>query len=248
MPSGLDLVMPDYDFSNAYDEFLPPDTTNLTYWGFMGGSLAESVRNWAPGEADSTPIGAPVVESTHIQCNGSLNYLLTDADETSSMTMIMVVRNADTLADAAHRPVFFSNAQSPAVVDGGRTTFGVAVMMNTATTLNGYSGRWNGSANSGGVSITDTLANFAYVEYRVSETKRILRDRTNSLIVNTDSTIARDPGTGKFRIGSAITADSGLSDIAMLAAWNRYLSDSEVDEMYALMQQIMDLPRWNITI
>jgi hypothetical protein len=233
-----------FDASLDGGPFLPPITDGLVYWGFLGGSKDASVYNHAPGQTGlATVLGAPTYSTGYAGLQGGVAQFATLAPDTSDQTILVVAQDTDTDAAAATRPFFVSNFNSPAVANASRSATGVSLYVTGTGIVTFSSARWDGTAaNSGAINLSgNTLSQWNYFEAYCSNTQRQLRNRTQSLVINTPASIARDPGTATYRIGGNAVQTTGKSNIALVAIYSRVLASAELDQLYATIKAIMAL-------
>jgi hypothetical protein len=101
----------------------PPVTDGLLGWYNLGGSLAASQKNYAPGGAAAIIAGAPTVEAGALGFGGGVSYLDTGIPETASMTLLCAVQSSDAFTASGSKPTFMGN------YDG---TSGVILFVNGA--------------------------------------------------------------------------------------------------------------------
>lgn len=228
--------------SVAYD-FLAPITDGLTLWSFLGGNAIKSAKNYAPGKAGSTVVGAPAFSERYATLLPGANYLITQAPQSADATLIAIARP---VSDAGAN--IFSNYTSATVTAPPPTTRGTDLYFEPSTPADGkVSLTYNQSIKDGSnddqyASVTKALASnvgaFSMVSGRcINATgSRQVKDWTTGLDATSTSGFAVNVGVTPLYVGGAPTISpytTNAVDIAFVAAYSRALSDSELAEIYA---------------
>ena len=122
----------------------PIDTAGLEVAHFFGGTLENSLRNFAHGKANSTVIGAPTVKANSVALQGRINLIQTAMADTNESTLVVVFKPLE-IADA----IVIGNLVSPAnnttrrlaMANPGAPVLGGAIRVGGAYNAAGYDGK-----------------------------------------------------------------------------------------------------------
>lgn len=215
--------------SNArFLPYAPSITSGLRGCYIFGGTLAQSKRNHAPGGADLTAVGAPVVESTYARLTGMANYFDTGLVETSAMTYVAVSRAVNSPTDNATSAAIIGNFRGSAVGTYGNhltwTDSGGAdrVSYNVGTDNGGALATESVALNE---TVTDWDLIVAGTDGTASSLYNLTDDLSNigSAYSNSRAAVTSD----NLLIGSFYTSFAGEVDIQQLWVFDRLISGSE---------------------
>jgi hypothetical protein len=251
MPDALKLTLKGQTLTRSLGNiadfsFTPAVLTGLEGWFNIGLDAARSRRNWAPGKPDATAFGAPIYSAAgHARFQSLASYLQTAALESDDITMMVVARSLDTRADLAHRGVFVSNYQGPAVADAEVNSEGAMLWVNgssEAVRMQGYRRAADGSSTSNGSSnsVTVDLDSFACLFGVISGLDAEIHNMTDATSTDFTHTLPRYRAAQALRIGSAYSGAGGHSDIAHVAIWSRALTEGERTSVYEQVQEYQD--------
>lgn len=224
--------------------FLPPNTTNLLYWGMYGKDVAFTTKNHKDGST-ITAIGAPVYpDANYAVFNGGSNYLKTSVIQVPNMTFISVFK-----IDTEVAIDLISNYTSPGqggVPAGSVRGCGLELQIGTPS-----DGKMNvivnGSVN---VSGTDTAAPSTILQSYTAGTWCCLAGTVNSttgvrtvynLTAGTSqaqtNTNPISLGTAALQIGSKLTTPTtNDSNIAMTAIYSDVKTSTELQTIYSQLK------------
>lgn len=232
------------DYQAQGIRFLPPNTTNLLYWGMYGKDVAFTAKNHKDGSAVAT-IGTPIYpNANYATFKGGTNYLKTPVLQTPSLTLIAVFK-IDSEVAFNLLSVFNGTGQpaSPSLVRGA----GLELQVGTAS-----NGKLNLVANrSVNVNGTDTVSPATMVAgYTAGEWCAVamtvnnatglckvynLTKNTFGINLNTKPISLNTVG---FAVGSKITSPTtNDANIAMTAIYSDSKTDAEINDIYVKMKQ-----------
>lgn len=226
--------------------FLPPNTTNLLYWGMYGKDVGFTTKNHKDGST-ITAIGAPVYPNPNYAVfKGHTNYLKTSVIQVPNMTFICVFKiDTEVAIDLISNYASPGQAGSPASVRG----CGLALQVGTAS-----DGKLdvvvNGSVD---ISGTDTSApSTILASYPVGTwcclagtVNSTTGDRTvynltagTSQVQNNTNPISL--GSAALQIGSKVTQTTppslNDSNIAMSAIYSDVKTSTELQAIYSQLK------------
>lgn len=230
------------NFARAGLGFIAPVADGLVAWFMTGG--ANALKNYAPGGADATIVGAPDIQPGFVSLKGATNFLQTSVPETAAMTLIAVARTSDTFVDGAHQPVFAGNYVSTGVgglmIYGNPATGGAAPPASRLTGMSVYDNNGSTVLLQPFVAAADATAWRALSMEVSNTTDPVTRDLTNGLIGTTPRLYPRKIANETFRIGSARGASyQGVCDVAAFVAYNRVLTADERGRVYARLKSTL---------
>jgi hypothetical protein len=210
----------------------------LGLWFFNRG--LESRRNLAIGGVDASVIGAPSNQGAFLRFKGGANFFQTDVSDSEAFSIIAAVKSTDTMADPAHSPMFVSNFGSGSVGGGNAGTAGASIYSASNPTImkstaSRYADGTNTAVSSASRDLAATLASWNLVAARARADRTQADNLTSgAAAANNYTTQARVVGAGKFRIGGSFSADwTGTADVAAVALYNRFITDSELISLTA---------------
>ncbi|WP_431281674.1 hypothetical protein ACQW02_20015 [Humitalea sp. 24SJ18S-53] len=244
------IRVPGADFSANALGFLPPVADGLQGWWYFGGTLAQSIRNLAPGGVDATATGSPAVSTGHISCIGNSVYLNTSIPETAELTILIALRSFATFANTANEVMPLSTYGSNGGAGFWLAKSGASV--GPIGILRAHSFVDNAGAYlQVPASITEAnLSTWKFASMTVDDgVGTNVYDQTGGLTAAGTSALARKivvpPRT--FRIGSSYnTSFQGGVDLAFAAIYSRVLTLAERTSVYAAAQ--ITLARRGITV
>lgn len=231
------------DYQDKAIRFLPPNTTNLLYWGMYGKDVAFTSKNHKDGSI-ITAIGSPVYpNANYATFKGGSNYLKTSAIQVPNMTFISVFKvDTEVAVDLVSNYASPGQAGSPASVRG----CGLELQVGTASDgkLNVIV---NGSVN---ISGTDTIAPSTILASYTVGTWCCLAGTINSTtgerkIYNLTAGTSQaqtnvNPislGSGALQIGSGITTTSTAdANIALSAIYSDAKTSTELQTIYTQLK------------
>lgn len=231
------------DYQNKAIRFLPPNTTNLLYWGMYGKDVAFTSKNHKDG-SKITAIGTPIYpDNNHATFKGGSNYLRTSVIQVPNMTLISVFKiNTEVSVDLISNYTSPGQAGSPASVRG----FELGLQVGTAS-----DGKLNVLVNASvDVSGTDTIAASTILASYPVGSWCCLAGTVNSTtgertIYNLTAGTSRaetnaNPislGSGALQIGSRITTPSTAdANIALSAIYSDAKTSNELQAIYTQLK------------
>ncbi|WP_431282734.1 hypothetical protein ACQW02_25555 [Humitalea sp. 24SJ18S-53] len=225
------------DFAANALGFLPPVAAGLLGWWYFGGTLAQSIRNLAPGGVDATVVGAPAVSAGYISCVGNSAYLNTSIAEPPEATILVGMRSMATFATSANETMPVSSYGPSGglgfwLAKSGASVGPIGVLRAHAFVDNA------GAYLQVAASVTETnLSTWKFASLTVDDGVGVnVYDQTDNLTAGATSALARKilvpPRT--FRIGSSHNSTfAGGVDLAFVAIYNRVLTPTERASVYA---------------
>ncbi|GGJ14327.1 LamG domain-containing protein [Neoroseomonas lacus] len=228
------------DFAANPVGFMPPVSDALQSWHYLGGSLAQSARNLAPGGADALVSGAPVVNAAFLTCDLS-GYLQTSVPDNGDCTLLAAVKMpADFSFGSASAwcisgygggltgPALFYGASgaSPGARMGAIGAYSVAGVSTFKQALSpgvadGTTWRFFTATHKGGVGLT-------------------VSNITNGTSGTTAQTEAVYPNPSRtFRIGAGYLGTAVPLDLSFAAIYSRALSGEEQTSVYDAVKAYM---------
>lgn len=236
-------IITSLDASLSNVGFRAPVTRGLKYWGIFGGDAERTARNYAPGGTDGVVVGSPVYHDGYVEFDGGQSFVQTGVDDAEKVSIFYIGKQGTVTS------YFVSNSQGPAVLDPARNSLGLSV--HGSTDLRLFSAQVTAGVSSNAqIVLTPTMTDWMAVEAHASNTLRLLKNMTTGAIVNPATTArTRDLGVSKFRIGSSVSSDNGISHMAMAAIYTGVdLTTDERAAIYAKMKVLAALPYRAITI
>lgn len=208
--------------------YAPSITNGLRGCYIFGGTLAQSLRNHAPGGADLTSVGSPVIESTYARLTGLSNYFDTGMLETSAMTYLAVSRAVNSPTDNATSAPIVGNFRGSAVSTYGNHLVWTDSGGSDRITFN--VGTDNGGALvTAGVALNETVTDWDLIIagtdasasslYNVSDGL----DNVGSAYANSRAAATAD----NLLIGSLYASFAGEVDIQQLWIFDRLITSAE---------------------
>lgn len=223
------------------DRFGNPVQEGLQYSGVFNEHTANFLdRNYAPGLPDAIVTGTPVVngDGKSVRFTSLSNFIQTNVDETKgvnqAITVLIVARTEDTLADNSTTPAFFGGFAGPPANGTGGTVYGTYFRFSGGGNLQIGTGRGTTGADdvAGDAVLSAAGRDFSAWEiYTLRAYDGIGSEGTAHINYLRD--IGSDTGTritmeGKLRIGSSHSQHAGHSDISQARVWAGYLSDAQL--------------------
>lgn len=243
MTSGYDIISIGADYSANAAAFDMPAPGNCLFWSFFGGSVAQSIRNLARGQADATQYGgfsAGDISAAKLSVKSGARAIRTANIDTAEGTIFIAARNTDALAATATQPCFVASGS-------GGTSGGIRFFPTNSTTVNFAVGS---SVAGGGSSLTvpsvsDWRLYCATYGEIITGSDNILYDLTGG----TNS--PNNHGAGGVRVlgvvpvtfGSAAPGSSiaGTAEIAFGAHYNTRLTQAQMDAVAARARAVLSL-------
>lgn len=238
-----DIISLGADYSRLGVGFDCAVTRGLKYCGFFGTSAALSKRNYAPDGVDGVIVGTPVYHDGYIELDGGQVYIATDVADHEKVSSFIVGKALSETQSGVNTCYYLSNGSSPTVRDAN--VLGTGVALFAGSDLRYYNSRWDGTTASNAQIIVSgaPLNAWALMEARCSNSYRLLRNDTSATQSSTAPTANRDLVTGKFRIGSSLTVDTGVVHIAAALLYTGVdLTEDEIAAIKAQLRQVMALP------
>lgn len=195
------------------------------------GNAAKLTRNFASGAAEGTVVGAPVVSAASTRFTGQSNYINTQIDDSTAITVIAI----------AKRPTGFAAVDAMALSNNGLggVNIGCSLWYFASGNIGFSAARDNGSGSqtSGIVSTTpsDPLA-WALVIGEAGTANRFTNITTDQTVLGAN-TNARIVSPAKFRIGSSYQAThTGQIDVMVCVVIPRVLTLAERDAVVAQLR------------
>jgi len=228
---------------------------------FLGQSLASSVVNRAKGASGNAAVfGAPAVNAYSMNLHTGVDYLELPILDTPRMTAIIVGRAIGTpTADAATRPVFLGTTES------GNRGFNVYVgtpAPGQQLGVNAYreliaDGSSLGASNAGNavadINRMRCMIAYSNVDSGGQFTVLGLADMTGTgggsgadLVQNTIDTGFKRVAGAPLRIGGGPSSFGGMSEICMVAIYDRMVAADERAAWYATLLSLY--AGWGVSI
>lgn len=244
---GLVFVVPGASAKSSGLGFRPKNfpLDNLRLASFFGGSLSESVKNYADGGTDLLVVGTPTYSAYSATVKNVTDYFVTSIPESDDMTLVSVRATAQ-----AVNGYDISNS-STITRTGGIYPVGInlrSAQYGADPTHQFYPqssvGYWSGvSGSAASTQSASALITEPATDTWLAHSTRVNSAGTithNSLTLGTVQTATipagkqRDNG-GVLRIGSSGLGDSTRSDylpLGMAMIWDKCLSDQELVQVY----------------
>lgn len=242
--AGVLIKVAGVDMSIEDTTWIPPfDPTGLEAWGVLGGTLAKTLRNWAPGKPDFAQGGAVTVQDYNVRLQNLVGYLTTSAVETDDMTLYAVVSKAKQNA--------YILTNTGALRPGGSTVYPAGINLRTtnssgSATVNflgatdgSYDGTLNGASTAVSAGLTRTASSgWRFVVAKFDEPAGTVRIRDMTAGDEATATRAsgvRDKLTAPLWVGSSRLGDVNRNDpldIAHFGVLSRLTSDAEDSAIY----------------
>lgn len=246
------------DFSANAVGFRAPVSSGLVGWLFIGGrdgdtsaqKIARSTRNMAFNDYTAVVVGSPTISTGYATLTAA-NYIQTDIPETESFTLLAVMRNPDTLANAAHNPAIINTAGPNTLAEGRGIYFvmdsGTSAPPGRLRTYVSYGTAGSGTTTTGIVSPTDLASQFEFVYATADDAAGAytLGSRTEGVNGSGSFTAGArllNAAGNPFRIGAAYSTSvaAGSVDLAFAAIYDRSLSPTEIGTVYEFVQAYLD--------
>lgn len=245
---GTVMTIKDADFSGLASLSDIPVLGNLEAWHYLGGDVAQSVRNYAPGKADATieaPVGkTPVFLRNYAQFQASFGNLLTSVSETNEMTLIAVGRAGGT---SWQGPSYISNYFGTAAPGDRGFSLEVDAQGAFASAHQILSGTISSVLARDGAATADQdqakLTNWCFYAARVTTTY-VYYDEKYGAGLKVPWALAagasRQLGTRPYRIGARASGSRpNPAHMAFAAIYSRSISDLELNTIYQRVKAIM---------
>lgn len=248
---GLRLTVPGADFEDRAIGFTPAVPDGLKGLFFLNGSIEKAARNLVVGRSPASVAGAPVVGAGVVRMRSSVDFLQTDIPETAAMTVIAVAACPDTMADDLHRPMYVSNFGSP--YTGSVPSFGAGLYVSAANRIVMAGSRFSNAEGTGATSassgpLEQAPVTLSFLCGRTSNDRTEMNNLTQALSAAGNHVYPRHPALGAMRIGSGYSASfQGLSDIGFVAIYDRFITNTERDAIYAQIKSYFSR-RFDLTI
>lgn len=220
--SGINIIVPNADFSGTALRWSPPVPDGLEYANFFTASGVLS-RNLAPGKAASTVLGSPTVEDDFAQLTHGSAYIETAAPLPDDFTYFVVAK-----------------ASVSGYLIGSYRTSGDAqasLFLNSTSKVVFSSSTWNGSAIAQSSYIYTQSPAYPVPPWAIAgrytsatKVKKIDIPTIASSGSVTGSLPMPTPNANKIRLGYGT---AGSSQIAAAFIWSRAISDVELATAYA---------------
>ncbi|MCS4063730.1 MULTISPECIES: hypothetical protein [Pseudomonadaceae] len=225
MTNALNLgnvTLPGSNYLSIYG-FNVPVKSGLEGLFLFGDGSAHVARNYAPGKANATVVGAPQSFNGYTTFSDS-GYLETGIAETAEMTIITICRDSTGIADP--RPGFVGNYFDLA-------TGGVAIFPQSETQFRAQTVK-NKANDYSTVLAKDTIASYAALALRVrNNAPSVMKNLVTGVEVSSTSSLARTvDGSRTIQIGR-IPNDGfkGLNDQMMVLIFSRSILDAELSSL-----------------
>ena len=213
------IVLPGDNYPSIHG-FNIPVTSGLEGAFLFGDGTAQMGRNYAPGKANATVVGAPVA-GAGFGVFSEAGYLNTGISETAEMTIITVCRDSSGQVDP--KPGFIGNHLD--IPSGG-----VAIFTATETTFRGQNVK-NSLSDYCNLSATGTVATFTQIAFRVkSNAPSLMTNLTSGVTVSSTSSAARSVDSGNKILIGRIPSEGfkGLNDQVAALIFSRTITDAEL--------------------
>lgn len=231
------------DYQNKAIRFLPPNTTNLLYWGMYGKDGTFTSKNHKDGST-ITAIGTPIYpDNNHATFKGGSNYLRTSVIQVPDMTFISVFK-----IDTEVAVSLVSNYASPGQAGSPSSVRGCGLGLQVGTVSDGkLDVTVDGSVN---ISGTDTSASSTILASYTVGTWCCLAGTVNSTtgerkIYNLTAGTSQaqtdaNPislGSGALQIGSRMTNPHTTdANIALSAIYSDAKTSNELQAIYTQLK------------
>lgn len=194
------------------------------------GSTAKLTRNFASGAAEGTVIGAPVISAASTRFTGNSNYVDTQIDDSTNITMIAI----------AKRPTGWSGDAMALSNNGqGGVNIGCSLWYLANGNIGFSAARDNGSGSQTSAIVSTTPADplaWALVIGEAGTANRFTNMTTNQTVLGTN-TNARFVSPAKMRIGSSYqVSHTGQIDVMVCVVIPRVLTTLERDSVVAQLR------------
>lgn len=221
----------------SWAPYAPRIADGLVICSIFGDTMADSVRNFAPGAAPLEVVGSPTIEANYARCVGTTNFFETGVADSEEATVIAVARQITDGSTNALSPIVIGNYNSAAGLKGQSLYFNDSGGSNAVKFISHVT---TGGVETGIASaVLADVSSFRLVGGYFGGGLNGVFDATGGGPDDQDATAdSRDLGA-TMRIGSGYTTFLGTCDVAMVWKFSRRLTATEraivVSDTRALM-------------
>lgn len=239
------------DFSANPVGFMPPVAANLKAWHYLGGSLANSARNLAPGGAAGSAVGSPTVEASHLRLDET-GFIQTGVVDDGEATLLAVAKMPTGWAFSTGTAAGYmlssynSNGRNLIYRKSGSLPEPAAVPREVMYRDSSGTPTYQ---QLDGTAVSDATA-WQFFSAKANATSATLTNKTTGVV----NTAANPEGAGaligsgvSYRIGSSPGGVVDPIDIAFAAIYDRALTADEETAIYATVKAYL-ARRFTITI
>jgi len=245
---GLRLTVKGADFSQSAIGYIAAVPSGLEYLNFFGGNAESLGRNLAPDKERGIVIGAPTVKDSSVVFTQMQHYIQTRVKDSAAKTIMAIGRSPDPTGQVMLVSNYRSNRPGAATLTNG-VTLSFAASTSAGLINEGFiASHWDGStpasstfvsANilarpAGGINTLVARKNNNGGSAAATKTIRTDNKTANLFKETTFANAVFDLGS-ELRIGSGYLALNAVAvqEMFFVAIWDRFLSDAEVQAMYA---------------
>ena len=243
---GLAIVVSGGNALANGTSFRPPaiasqPAASLLGWWYLGGNLAQSVKNWANLNAPATPIGAPTFASNYVSTDGgyltggAAKSFSSNVPDQTNLTLFAVARSNGPFNGGFSAPALlnaYNNGPAATGFYGCNLSIGGSAGATAAIPLSGSS--YNNAGASGGANAQLPAQDVTTFKAFASRLTSAGVPKIFNLTAGTSATGptlpgVTLPGVGPIEIGSSPhRVSGGPADIALAAIYSAALSDNDV--------------------
>ncbi|KAB0504690.1 hypothetical protein [Pseudomonas moorei] len=222
---GVQVVAKGVDAEQYATEYAAPVRRGLEGVFFLNTSLEKCARNYAPGKAAGAIVGSPQVAAGFISCKGMTNYVQTQIQETSEVTMLVIARSADVPGTPDTTPLICGCFATG--VTSGVSLYGAAADRVSGT--GGFGDDDPGNSNVVASVNPVALSSWGLYSVVIAANGVTTKSHTANLSILNAQTKPRRPSTRTLRIGSGYSnSQKGNVDIALFQCHSVALTADEL--------------------
>lgn len=218
---------------------------------FTNTSMEKACHNYAPGGVgNGTAVGVPIsVNPDYIRFNSktdaAFSGVKTAVLETTQATYVVAARAPNAYAGTPDNPTVFGARLGRLVSDPNITREGTALYFHSSSGLllrSGYDSALNYSISTL-ARASAPFSNWFIAVCTIAADRPSLRNVTNGTTGSVPTVANRTPSNNNIHIGMTPNPDSrgGVIDIAAFVAYNRVLSNTEIDSTVADIRKYLSL-------
>lgn len=211
----------------------PIDAAGLEMAFFFGGTLARSLKNYAPGKPNAVAVGTPGVTANGLTLQGGTNYLQTSMADSWSMTLISIYRvkaDVDVMVIANTVGTATPSQRKTAIYCSSETAGDGLVQLNAL----------HASDTASQTAVVGSLAVDSYVctAMRFDSVEQIVKSKNLTSGVTHDQPVSGTRTAGSpLRIGWGYMGGyTGVTDVVAAIGFSRKLTDAELASFYAYLK------------
>ena len=209
----------------------PISTDGLEVAHFFGGTLENSLRNFAHGKDNATAIGVPKINVNSVSLQGGLNMIQTAMADANNLTLLVAFKPLES-ADA----IITGNLVTPG---GGGPTRKVAIAWSApALTVTGFRGT---DTNGSGAATPTALVPGSPVCMALRNNTGASPTVTLNNLTKGEVGVMANPGApslgAAIRVGGSYSAGYlGKTEAYAILGFSRKISDAELATLYAWLK------------